>query len=573
MAQLNPTVGDVAGNARRLREAMDQARRDGADVLVGAEMGLIGYPPRDLLFRKGVVEACEQAVGELARQTGDLVVIIGHPRRCPGGSRPFYNSASICAGGMVTRVYDKRLLPGYDVFDEDRYFEAGDTPCVVEVAGRRLGLLICEDLWRAEDVTADTSYASDPVREVVSLGCDALVALNASPFIVGKWQRHVQQLRTAATRYHLPIVAVHTVGANDDLIFDGRSVAIDRGGLPLAVLPGWTEAVQTVELPEPDGAGTSGLPADTWIEVDPLSEIFHALVLGIRDYCHKTGHTKVSIGLSGGIDSALTACLAAAALGPDNVHGVMMPSRYSSRGSVEDAVALAANLGMPDCETVPIEPLHQAMHDVLASALGSAGGVTDENIQARVRGILLMAFSNATGSLVLVPSNKSELATGYATIYGDMSGALSVLGDLVKTRVYALAEWINTHPRECGFDGPPIPERSLTKAPSAELRPNQTDQDTLPPYEVLDLIVEGYIERELSTQQIIEESDLDPDLVRDTARMMDLAQYKRDQAAPVLKITARTFGRGRPMPIAMKWREGARRAPITLGKKSSRQSD
>ncbi len=555
MAQLNPTVGDVAGNVRLLLDAVDRARRDNADIVVGAEMGLLGYPPRDLLFRKGVVEACEQAVEHVARETADLTVIVGHPRRCRDGTRPFCNSASVCSGGRVVAVCDKRLLPGYDVFDEDRYFEPGSGPCVVEVAGRRLGLLICEDFWQAHDVTVGRSYPLDPAREVVKLGCDILVVINASPFVRGKWQRHVQQQRAAATRYRLPIVAVQQVGGNDDLIFDGRSVAVDAAGSPVAVLPGWTSAVETIELVEPGMAPAPGLPADVGLEVEPLSEVFHALVLGIRDYCAKTGHERVAIGLSGGIDSSVVACLAVAALGAANVAGVMMPSRYSSAASVEDASELAANLGMPPCLTVSIEALHTLVHETLAEPLGDAGGVTDENIQARIRSVLLMAISNSTGGLVLVPSNKSELATGYSTIYGDMSGALLVLGDVLKTSVYALAEWINACHLECGFPSPPIPERSITKAPSAELRPNQTDQDTLPPYEVLDQIVAGYIERELSVRQIVEETDIDPDIVAAMTRMIDLAQHKRDQAAPVLKVTSRAFGRGRTMPIAMRWEE------------------
>ncbi len=570
MAQLNPTVGDVPGNVRLLADALEQGRRDRADIVVAAEMGLLGYPPRDLLFRKGVVEACEQAVEQVARLTGDITLIVGHPRRCRDGTRPFCNSVSICTGGRVIGVCDKRLLPGYDVFDEDRYFEPGQEPCVVQVAGWRLGVLICEDFWQAQDVTAGRTYRIDPTREVFDQGCDGLVVVNASPFVRGKWQRHLQQQRAAAARYHVPIIAVHQVGGNDDLIFDGRSVAVDAAGSPVAVLPGWTSAVETIELADPGHPAVPGMPADVGLDVEPLSELFHALVLGIRDYCAKTGHGRVVIGLSGGIDSAVVACLATAALGPANVRGVMMPSRYSSPASVEDAAELAGNLGMPRCDEVSIESLHALVHEVLTEPLGDAGGVTDENIQARIRGVLLMAISNTTGALVLVPSNKSELATGYATIYGDMSGALSVLGDVLKTSVYDLAEWINACYREGEFSGPPIPERSLTKAPSAELRPNQTDQDTLPPYEVLDQIVERYIERELSIRQIVEETDLGPGLVRETVRMIDVAQYKRDQAATVLKVTPRAFGRGRPMPIAMKWEPEARSASQALGQQHKR---
>ncbi|MCZ6811892.1 MAG: NAD+ synthase [Planctomycetota bacterium] len=551
LAQLNPTVGDVAGNTRLVLHAIDQARSDGAEVLVAGELGLIGYPPRDLLFRAGVVEACEQAVGEIARHAGDLLVIVGHPRRCPGGTRPLRNSVSVCRAGKVVAVYDKRLLPGYDVFDEDRYFDPGDQPCVVEAAGRRLGLLICEDLWRAEDVRTERSYPIDPVQETAALGCDVLLSLHANPFVLGKWQRHLEQLRAAATRHKVPIVAVQQVGANDDLIFDGRSVVVAADGSIAVMLPGWVEQVQTIEVP----MGAHGLES-VGFAVEPMSELYHALVLGVNDYCRKTSNDKVIIGLSGGIDSAVTACIAAAALGPDNVLGVMMPSRYSSAASLEDAMELAANLALPRCQTVPIESTHLAVQDALAAPLrGRTGDVTDENLQARLRGVLLMAFANATGALVLAPGNKSELASGYCTIYGDMCGALAVLGDVVKTRVYALARWINAHHVDCGFAQPPIPQRSLTRPPSAELRPNQLDQDTLPPYETLDLIVERYIELEQSVPQIIDETDIEAQLVRETVSMIDRAQYKRDQAALILKVTARTFGRGRPMPIAMRWQE------------------
>ncbi len=555
LAQLNPIVGDVTGNTRLVLESIERAWEAKADLLVCPEMVLLGYPPRDLLFREGVIEACEAAVAEVARHAGDLAVIVGHPRRGTG-ERPFRNSASVCRAGEVVAVCDKRLLPGYDVFDDDRYFEPGDRPTTVEIDGTRIGLLICEDLWQAGDVQAERRYAFSPVEELARLGCDLLVGLNATPFVSGKWQRHLAQVREAVRAHRLPIVMVNQVGGNDDLIFDGRSVVVGADGSLRAVLPGWEPAVETVEL-------SAAPPAEALARLErslaePLRELFSALVLGVKDYCRKVGTSQVVLGLSGGVDSALAGSIATAALGASNVSGLIMPSRYSSPEARQDALALARNLGLGPCAETSIEPGHRAVEEVLAPALpGGTGGVTDENIQARLRGLLLMAFSNANGGLVLTTSNKSELATGYCTIYGDMCGALSVLGDVVKTRVYELAEWINRRHADYGFAGPPIPPRSITKPPSAELRPHQTDQDTLPPYEVLDEIVERFIELEQAPQRIVEETGFDDGLVRRTVRMIDSAQHKRDQAAVVLKVTGRTFGRGRPMPIAMKW-EGAR---------------
>ena len=552
LAQLNPTVGDVAGNTGLVLDAIDAARRDGADVLVAGELGLIGYPPRDLLFRHGVVEACEQAVQQIAEHAGDLTVIVGHPRHSPDGERPFRNSASVCSNGQVLAVYDKRLFPGYDVFDEDRYFEPGQSTCIVEVAGQRVGVLICEDLWRAQDALAERRYPLEPARETIQAGCDVLISLNATPFVLGKGRTRLGLLRRWARSLSAPIVAVHQVGANDDLIFDGHSVAVAGDGSVIEVLPGWEPFVRTIEL----GPDTRGSDAAT-VHAEPMHELWSALVLGVKDYCRKTGNEQVVLGLSGGLDSSVTACIGAAALGVGNVLGLLLPSRYSSPESEEDAKQLESNVGLPPCPTIAIESVHLAVHNALAAFLGQrAGGVTDENIQARVRGVLLMAFTNANGALLLATANKSELATGYTTLYGDMCGALAVLGDVVKTRVYELANWINANHEACGFQSPPIPHRSITKAPSAELRPNQTDQDTLPPYELLDQVVTRYIELEESAEQISADPTLDDELVRDTVRMIDRAQYKRDQSAIVLKVTPRAFGRGRPMPIAMKWDSG-----------------
>ncbi len=551
LAQLNPTVGDIDGNTRLLIDAIDQARDQGADVMVAGELGLIGYPPRDLLFRHGVVEACERAVEQIAEYAGDLAVIVGHPRCSPDGERPFRNSASVCIDGRVSAVYDKRLFPGYDVFDEDRYFEPGQSTCVVEVAGQRIGVVICEDLWRAQDALAQRSYSVEPVKETIEAGCDVLVSLNATPFVLGKCRTRLNLMRRWAKSLSLPTVAVHQVGANDDLIFDGHSAAVDADGAVLELLPGWVPCVRTIEL----GPATHGSESVSHGN-DQMLELWSALVLGVKDYCHKTGNERLVIGLSGGIDSSVTTCIAAAALGTDKVLGLLLPSRYTSVGAEEDAKLLESNLGLGQCPTISIESVHLAVQNALAAHLREkAGGVTDENIQARVRGVLLMAFTNANGALLLVTGNKSEIATGYTTLYGDMCGALAVLGDVVKTRVYKLAHWINANYEACGFSRPPIPDRSITKPPSAELRPNQTDQDTLPPYELLDQIVTRYIELEESAEQISADPTLDDELVRDIVQMIDRAQYKRDQSAIVLKVTPRAFGRGRPMPIAMKWEE------------------
>jgi NAD+ synthase (glutamine-hydrolysing) len=560
LAQLNPIVGDIAGNTALVLDAIDQARRERAEVLVTSELVLIGYPPRDLLFREGVVAACERAVRLIADHAGAMHVIVGHPRHSgPNASRPFRNSASVCQNGNIIAVCDKQLLPGYDVFDEDRYFEPGARSLVVPINGKHVGVLICEDLWRAKDVTAKRQYSIEPVAECMAQrdggGCDLILSLNASPFVIGKWRKHVEQMREIATDYHVPVIAVNQVGGNDDLTFDGRSVVVARDGSLAHVSPGFESAVQTIdlesqELPSPDVAAAI-TAYENWLR--PERETYHALVRGVRDYVRKTGNRQGLVGLSGGIDSALVAAIASAALGSENVHGVMMPSIHSSPGSIADALDVAERLRLARCDEISIKAIHEAVRRTVLPALrGTCEGIADENIQARLRGVILMALSNATGALLLSTSNKSEVATGYSTLYGDMCGAVAVLGDLLKTRIYDLSRWINANHAACGFARPPIPENSIAKPPSAELRPNQTDQDTLPPYEILDQIIERFIEREEPEETIITETGFDAGLVRKTLQMIDRAQYKRDQAPVILKLTYRAFGRGRPMPIVMK---------------------
>jgi NAD+ synthase (glutamine-hydrolysing) len=549
IAQLNPTVGDVPGNTRLVLEAIDLARAEGAQVLATSELAIIGYPPRDLLLREGVIEACEDAVKEIAVHTADMYVFVGYPRRVHGGLRGCRNSVAVCHAGEIVHVYDKRLLPGYDVFDEDRYFDPGEEPCVIEVAGSRIGLLICEDLWRAQDVDSPCRYPIEPVEELAALGCDALLTMNATPFVMGKYERHVKRMREVAKRLGVPVVFINQVGANDDLIFDGRSFALDANGEAIGALSGFDIDIQVIDLLAPK-------PTDSnpWeFAPDPMHELFEALVLSVKDYCRKTGHSRMHMGLSGGIDSALSAAIACRALGPENVHGVTMPSKYSSTGSISDSEQLATNLGMADPPVIPIRDTHDAMFVALDAVLGDVSeSITDQNIQARLRGMILMALSNANNTLVLSTSNKSEIAVGYSTIYGDMCGAVTVLGDVMKTRCYELARWVNEHHETLGFDVPPIPENSITKPPSAELLHGQTDQDTLPPYEVLDEIIVRFIDRDQSIESIVEETGLDVELVEMMTKLIDRAQYKRDQAAVIPKVTPRAFGRGRVMPIVMK---------------------
>ncbi|MEM7228459.1 MAG: NAD+ synthase [Planctomycetota bacterium] len=561
LAQLNPVVGDVTGNVQRFCRAIDEARRQNADVVVTSELMLIGYPPRDLLLRSGVVEACEAAVDVIAKYAPDMTVVVGTPRRMDGVHR-IRNSVAVCHGGSVVAWYDKQLLPGYDVFDEDRYFDPGETQGVVDVNGHRIGLLTCEDLWCGHDNdAAPARYDTTPLDALVDANCSCVLVLNASPFNSGKPARHREIVRDAALRAQCPVISVNQVGANDDLIFDGRSMVVLGDGTLFADLPAWQEAVEVVDLDD-----TSPISIDTASDAEDFT---HALALGLRDYVQKTGNDRVLLGLSGGIDSALTATIAALALGPTRVFGVMMPSRYSSDGSVNDAQDLADRLGLVSCPEIAVRQAHDAMRSTLEPALGAdLDGLADENLQARLRGMILMALSNAHGGLVLATSNKSELAVGYSTLYGDMCGAVSVIGDLLKTEVYDVSRWINANATSLGFDRPPIPESSITKPPSAELRPDQKDEDSLPPYEVLDAIIARYIDADASIESIVAEMPEHEDTVRWAAKAIDRTEYKRHQASIILKVAPRTFGRGRPMPIVM--RDTASRAAV---EKLSTQAD
>ena len=572
LVQFNPMVGDVSGNARRIVALASDAAGRGADLVVFPELALVGYPPRDLLLQEGFLEAVRSAANTMA---GDLplgaMVMVGAPWKPesvaapdawnPAG--PTTNSVLCFRAGRIEARYDKRLLPTYDVFDEERYFTPGDRAVVVEVAGVRVGVSVCEDLWRGDDAGASARYADavDPVAALVEAGAQLIVNPSASPFVLGKGARQRDILRRHTRTHGVMVAAVNQVGGNDDLIFDGHAaVYVPRGtGEPALVAAGQGFVEETVMLDlSPTEAAALPTVADPRLDADANRLLWDALVLGVRDYCRKTGFRSAVLGLSGGIDSALVATIAAAAIGPSNVTGVLLPSRFSSHGSVADARALAGSLGIR-AVAVPIENPHAVMESLLAPAWKELGidpspGVTEENIQSRLRGLILMAFSNKAGSILLTTGNKSELAVGYCTLYGDMNGGLAVLPDVTKMQVYALSRWINANHRACGFSLPPIPEASITKSPSAELRPNQTDQDALPPYDVLDQIVERYIEAHHSASRIERETGIDPATVRRVIRMIDVNEYKRKQTPVGLKVTDRSFGPGRRQPIAQGWR-------------------
>lgn len=544
LLQQDPLVGDLEGNLERAIAAARDACDRGATLLVGGELGLIGYPPRDLLLREGVVESCERAASRFAASLpSGVAALVGLPRRDDAGR--LFNSVACCRDGAVQCFFDKRLLPTYDVFDELRHFTPGDAPVHCELDGMRVGVLVCEDLWRGEDVSIQREYADDPVAAVNAAGCDLLVCLSASPFVLGKRMRHVERLADVAALIDAPVVAVNQVGGNDDVVFAGSSMVMLPGGALLHESPAWREDVAVVDLAGSGAPPTAGACRE--------EELFNALRLGIADYCRKTGHDRALVALSGGIDSAVVATLAAAALGPEQVTGVLMPSMHSSQGSLDDARVLATNLGLAAAHELPISNLHASTGEALVDAIGEPHGVTDENIQARLRGLLLMAIANHTGSIALTTGNKSELAVGYCTLYGDMCGGLAVIGDVLKMQVYDLARWINREFATAGFDGAPIPVASIEKPPSAELRPDQKDTDSLPPYEVLDAIVRLRIEEERSLDAIVGLTDIDRAVVQRFIEMIDRNEHKRHQAPIVLKVSPRAFGRGRPMPMAARW--------------------
>jgi NAD+ synthase (glutamine-hydrolysing) len=542
LAQLNPVVGDVPGNVRRVQQGLEQARELKPDLVVFSELMLTGYPPRDLLARNWFIDRVEAGLAEVARisaQFPEVGIIIGAPVRSPGGlGKGLLNAAILLAGGKELYRQAKSLLPTYDVFDETRYFDPADKVRPVKFRNEKLGLSICEDAWNSPEMWERAEYGRDPVAELASAGATVLINISASPFAVGKEAVRKRLVAGHASRHRLPFIFVNQVGGNDELVFDGRSMAFDSQGRPQLALRPFQEELAVVET------GASGAESN-YVDIDPTESIHDALVLGVRDYVRKCGFKKVVLGLSGGIDSAVVCCVAAAALGSENVLGITMPSEYSSRGSVEDSRRLAENLGIEFREVGITEAYHAYLSLLAREFAGRKPDTTEENIQARVRGNILMAVSNKLGHLVLATGNKSELAVGYCTLYGDMSGGLCVLADVPKTTVYALAGHINRQ-RET------VPLSTIRKAPSAELRPDQTDQDTLPPYDLLDAIIAGYVDEGLSADQIVAAGH-DRKTVEWVIRAVNRNEYKRRQAAPGLKVTSRAFGTGWRMPIAARY--------------------
>jgi NAD+ synthase (glutamine-hydrolysing) len=546
LAQTNPTVGDFAGNSAKIIEVARKAKQRGADLVVFSELCLCGYLPLDLLERPAFLERNRTELARLAKELS-IPAIVGYAGRAHEKTGKLVaNSAALIVGGQIVFEQQKMLLPTYDVFDETRYFHPAKEEFIFPLSGRQLGISICEDIWNDKNFWAKPLYERDPVSELVNKGAEIIINISASPYTIDKRNLRMDMLRSLARSHKKPVVYVNQVGGNDTLVFDGSSLAVMPDGRVAAQAKSFEEDL--VLFDTETGAGD--------LRQQPAEEIeaaYMALVCGTRDYVHKCGFKTVAIGLSGGIDSAVVAAIATDALGPQNVLGVAMPGPYSSPGSVIDAKQLAQNLGI-NYEEIPITQLFETYLRALKPAFGGGpAGVAEENIQARIRGNYLMALSNKFGSMVLSTGNKSEMAVGYCTLYGDMAGGLAVISDVPKTMVYELGYLINRDAQKGKPGRELIPASTMTKPPSAELRPNQTDQDSLPPYDILDPILKAYVEDVRSPQEIADKYDLSLEMVRDVTQRVDRAEYKRKQAPPGLKITYRAFGFGRPFPIAQKF--------------------
>jgi len=551
LAQLNFRLGDFESNVASITEAYDQSLEREADVVVYSELAVCGYPPEDLLLKQRFLEDARSALEDIAAHTSDAVAVVGFPEQ---EGQHIYNSAAVCHQGAIKGIYRKQLLPNYSVFDEKRYFTPGTSAGpIVQIAGVMVGISICEDQW----------FDEGPLNDQTSSGVGLSISLNASPYQRGKDAARASTVIERVTSHKIPVVYVNQVGGQDELIFDGSSFVANSEGELVARLPQFEEAVQLVDL-DIDESSVDGLPVivtsteqktkgaiaePVVVEGDEaIAEVWNALVLATRDYVNKNGFSEVVVGLSGGVDSSLVAAIAVDALGPERVHGVSMPSRYSSQGSEDDAAELARNFGI-DFQTIPIEAGYTALTNMLESVFSGHGpDLTEENLQSRLRGVLLMAMSNKKGWLVLTTGNKSETSVGYSTLYGDTAGGFAVLKDCPKLLVYELCRWRNSQTTSSW-----IPEASISKPPSAELRPDQTDDQSLPPYELLDPLLEAYVEQDRSAAELVAEG-FDPEIVEQITRLVDLAEYKRRQSPPGPRISAKAFGKDRRLPITNRYR-------------------
>ena len=550
IAQINPIIGDLPGNAQKILEMSQQAVSENARLLLTPELSICGYPPRDLLLNPSFIDAIDKTLQKIAEDLpANLAVLVGtvvkNSQAHITGGKNLFNSIALLEDGKVQQFFHKRLLPTYDVFDEKRYFEPGVEANYFILDNLKIGVTICEDLWNDEEFWGKRSYAVNPIADLANLDVDLIVNLSASPYTVGKQHLREAMLKHSVVNFQQPIIYTNQIGGNDDLIFDGRSFALNKQGEIVCRAKGFVSDFLTIEF-------NSNKQDLDFGDISPVAEsedeeIWNALVLGVKDYVGKCRFSKVLLGLSGGVDSALVAAIATAALGKENVMGVLMPSPYSSEHSISDALALAANLDI-QTQILPIgelmESFDKSLDDLFA---GTEFGIAEENLQSRIRGNLLMAISNKFGYLLLSTGNKSEVAVGYCTLYGDMNGGLSVIADVPKTRVYSLCKWLNSHQQK-----EVIPENVLTKAPSAELKPGQVDQDSLPPYEILDDILDRLIHQHQSAAEIISAGH-EPAIVDRVLQLLSRAEFKRRQAAPGLKITDRAFGTGWRMPIASSW--------------------
>jgi len=539
VAQLDPTIGAIGANVKKIIAVLGRARDQKVDVVLLPEMAICGYPPEDLVLHRDFVEQIEAGLEEIIPHTKGLMALVGLIRRNKAaGEKPLLNSAAVIQDGALVGIQDKWLLPTYDVFDERRYFEPGKEIRLWEWRGKKVGILICEDIWQHAGYVGYTRYPCDPVLELQRLKPDLVLNLSASPYSFQKPDVRVKVCEKAAKTLKCPVILCCQVGANDQIVFDGYSVYVDREGVLRQLGKGFEEDEMVVDLEAP------ACPCP--FSYDPIHDLFRALVLGTRDYFRKQGFKKAVLGLSGGVDSALVACIAAVALGKENVLGVGLPSRYSSSDSLQDAQKLAENLGI-GFEVIGIEGPYAAFLEALKKPFqGRAFDATEENIQARCRGTILMALSNKFGYLVLSTGNKSEMAMGYCTLYGDMAGGLSVISDVTKMQVYALAKWVNR-------DREVIPRSTIEKAPSAELRPNQKDSDTLPEYAVVDTVLQSYVEEFLSPREIAKKHELPLELVEMLVKKIHASEYKRRQAAPGIRVSKKAFRVGRKYPIVQGW--------------------